>query len=72
MLHAILSSDEELLSDLEVGRDASRGFTMNVFGRAEEVLTYPWWKGHLSRERMFGMGEKLWEESAKLLRSIGH
>ena len=77
MIHAILSSDEEIMSDLRDGRawnDA--GIIMNVFGQAEEAFSYPWWKKGgivcLCKGRMTKMGEKLWDESVKLLQINGY
>mmetsp|Transcript_29101 Transcript_29101/g.47766 ORF Transcript_29101/g.47766 Transcript_29101/m.47766 type:complete len:90 (-) Transcript_29101:78-347(-) len=79
VLHAILTSEKELLADL--GDDDRKwknsGFIMNVFGRPEEAFSYPWWNDHgananLSRERMMVLGEKLWEESTKLMEINGY
>jgi len=73
VMHAVLSSDEELLNDLEHGR-ALTGVVMNVFGRTMEAFALPWWttRVNLSRDRMIELGEKLWEESVKVLQSLGH
>lgn len=76
MMHAVLSSHEELLNDL--GGDGnninSTGIVMNVFGRSMEAYAFPWWSSrvHLGRDRMIYMGEKLWEESVNLLQSLGY
>ena len=44
---------------------------MNTLGRAEEAFAYPWFSKRrdvdMSRERMMSMGERLWDESSKLL-----
>lgn len=73
VMHAVLSSNEELLNDLEHGR-ASAGLVMNVFGRTMEAFGLPWWttRVNLGRDRMMELGEKLWEESAKVIQSFGH
>eukprot|EP00571_Detonula_confervacea_P006914 CAMPEP_0172317922 /NCGR_PEP_ID=MMETSP1058-20130122/33295_1 /TAXON_ID=83371 /ORGANISM="Detonula confervacea, Strain CCMP 353" /LENGTH=347 /DNA_ID=CAMNT_0013032609 /DNA_START=367 /DNA_END=1410 /DNA_ORIENTATION=- len=77
MLHAILTSNEELLDNLEDGRKRKdSGIVMNVFNRPEEAFSYPWWKdgthANLSREQMMKWGEKLWEESTNLLQINGY
>lgn len=72
-MHAILSSDDELLNGLENGRN-STGIVVNVFGRSMEAFSFPWWTSrvNLGRDRMIEIGEKLWEESVGLLHSLGH
>lgn len=84
VLMAILSSDETLSNDLGVGvgvggrrklNDA--GFTMNPFGRCKEAFSLPWWRdggvdADMSRDAMVRMGERLWDESVKILQGHGH
>jgi hypothetical protein len=72
-MHAVLSSDEELLHGLENDRNYT-GVLMNVFGRTMEAFAYPWWTSrvNLGRDRMLDLGEKLWKESVNLLHSLGY
>lgn len=84
VLMAILSSDETLSNDLGVGvgvggrrklNDA--GFTMNPFGRCKEAFSLPWWRdggvdADMSRDAMVRIGERLWDESVKILQGHGH
>jgi len=79
VLHAILSTDDELLDGLEDGRRLEAGgVVMNVFGRTEEAFPEVWWKkdavngSDLGRERMIEMSGRLWEVSVDLLRTIGY
>jgi hypothetical protein len=83
VLMAILSSDETLSDDLGVGvggrnRELSdAGFTMNPFGRCKETFSLPWWRdggvgANMSRDAMVRMGERLWDESVKILQGHGH
>lgn len=69
MIHAILSSDDELMNGVV---DEKKGVLMNVFGQpAEAFTTMSWWKGDVSKERMEDRAGKLWEESVKLLQELG-
>lgn len=77
VLMAILSSDEELSGDLRAGKKLiDAGIMMNVFGRPEEAFSMPWWRdgvnANLSRDSMLRMGERLWDESVKILQLHGH
>lgn len=77
VLMAILSSDEELSGDLRAGKKLNdAGIMMNVFGRPEEAFSMPWWRdgvnANLSRDSMLRMGERLWDESVKILQLHGH
>ena len=73
VMHAILSSDDELLYGLGKERN-STGIVMNVFGRSMEAFAFPWWtsRANLGRDRMIELGEKLWMESVNLLHSLGY
>mmetsp|Transcript_10714 Transcript_10714/g.23243 ORF Transcript_10714/g.23243 Transcript_10714/m.23243 type:complete len:480 (-) Transcript_10714:185-1624(-) len=77
MIHAILDGEEELHAQLggERRRRKDSGFIVNTFGRAEEAFSYSWWRrganADLSGERMRGLAEKLWEESARVLTTNG-
>lgn len=67
-IHAILSSDEELLDGFEMGREWSDGgIVMNSLGYTHEAYGYPWWvdgsNADLNRERMLELGRKLWVTS---------
>ena len=82
VLMAILSSDEALSDGLGVGVGGGRklndaGFAMNLFGRCEEAFSLPWWRdwgddADMSRDAMVRMGERLWDESVKILQGHGH
>ena len=78
VLHAILSSDEELMEEMGGGRQwKDGGIMMNVFGRPEEPFSYPWWtaegaSANVGSVRMMELGKLLWEVSAKLLKSNGY
>jgi hypothetical protein len=77
VLMAILSTDEMLCDDLGTGvgrmlNDA--GFMMYPFGRCGEAFSLPWWRNggidaDMSRDTMVQMGERLWDESVKILRA---
>lgn len=78
VLHAILTSREELLAQLgreDRGLEGSPGFVVNVFGRTEEAFSYPWWsdfgegRADMSAERMLRVGADLWEKSVELVRA---
>lgn len=76
VMHAILSSDDELQNGLETsgGNSTTTGIVMNVFGRSMEAFAFPWWtsRANLGRDRMIDLGEKLWKESVNLLHSLGY
>ena len=82
VLMAILTSDETLSDDLGVGVGGRRklsdaGFMMNPFGRCKEAFSLPWWRdggagADMSRDAMVRMGERLWDESVKILQGHGH
>ena len=75
VLHAILSSEEDLINAM--GRQqgwSEGGIMMNVFGRPEEAFSYPWWTsegagGHdIGRRRMMELGSKLWTTSENIFK----
>lgn len=75
VLHAILSTNEDLMKELGNGRTwAEGGIVMNVFGKPEEAFSYPWWtdKGlsaiDVSRQRMLELSGKLWDKSLELVK----
>eukprot|EP01082_Thalassiosira_pseudonana_P003802 g2675.t1 g2675 contig12:587888-589185(-) len=75
VLHAILSTNEDLMKELGNGRTwAEGGIVMNVFGKPEEAFSYPWWtdKGlsatDVSRRRMLELSGKLWDKSLGLVK----
>ena len=68
-MHAILSSDEELLDGLGEGRQWSDGgIIINAMGLTDEAYSYPFWRDNLSRDRMLELGQKLWVVSDRLTR----
>ena len=69
IIHAILSSDEELREPT----NGKNGVMMTVFGQsAEAFTTHGWWKGEVSKERMEDLSDKLWQESVKILQELGY
>eukprot|EP00986_Skeletonema_menzelii_P011047 scaffold5558_cov138-Skeletonema_menzelii.AAC.10 len=70
-IHAILSSDEELLDGLGKNRIWNDGgVIMNTLGRTEEAYSLSFWTGKLSRDRMLELGRKLWVTSERIISSI--
>jgi len=68
IIHAILSSDEELMEPT----NGKKGVMMTAFGQpAEAFTTHGWWKGDVSKERMEYLSDKLWQESVKILQELG-
>lgn len=70
-MHAILSSNEELLDGLGDNRKWNEGgVIMNTLGKTEEAYSMSWWTGNLSRDRMLELGQKLWVTSERLVRTL--
>ena len=70
-IHAILSSDEELLDGLDKNRKWSDGgVIMNTLGNTEEAYSLSFWTGELSRDRMLELGRKLWVTSESTIRAL--
>jgi len=69
VLHAILSSDEELMEDLD-RQWTDGGVVMNVFGRSEEPFSHLWWseRVNLGKSRMLDLSLGLWNVSQTLIR----
>ena len=74
-LHALLATEEELKVGLGLRRERA-GVIVNVFGAAEEAFSYRWWRrgaeADLSAARMQERGARLWEESTRLLATLGY
>lgn len=74
-LHALLATEEELKVGLGLRRERA-GVVVNVFGAAEEAFSYRWWRrgaeADLSAARMQERGARLWEESTRLLATLGY
>ena len=69
ILHAILSSDDELMKPT----DGKKGVMMTVLGQsAEAFTTHGWWSGDVSKERMEVLSDMLWQESVKILQEMGY
>lgn len=69
-MHAILSSNEDLLDGLGKNRKWSEGgVIMNILGKTEEAYSMSWWTGNLSRDRMLELGHNLWVTSERLVRT---
>ena len=71
---AAVSPVVELMSDLPPSRSSSSdggGAVINVLGRAEEAFGYVWWRdgpvADLSRDRMLGLAERLWDVTEGIL-----
>jgi len=70
-MHAILSSNEELLNGHGENRKWNDGgIIMNTMGKTEEPYNMSWWTGNLSREKMFELGHKLWVTSERTITSL--
>ena len=83
MLHAILSTNDELVENSAHDNNSNINNIeiMNVFGQGEEAFTKLWWNGKgvvnnqsydLGRERMVEISGKLWDESIKVLKANGY
>jgi hypothetical protein len=80
VLIAILSSESELSKNLDVGRNLNdAGISLDSFGRSTEAFTAGWWwrdyggdGNDMSRNGMVRLGERLWDESVKVLQRHGH
>ncbi len=51
--------------------------SLDAFGRCEEAFLLPWWRdgsvdADMNRDAMVRMGEKLWDESVKILQGHRH
>ena len=71
IMHAILSSDDELMNDLYAGRQwTDGGIVIDVFGRTKEAFSQSWWKesNNVDRSRMLELSRELWDVSMHLLR----
>ena len=72
MIHAILSSDEELLQgSVEKDRQWSDGgIVMTTLGSTREAFSYPWYDESmdLGRSRMLTLSRQLWNVSYDLIR----
>ncbi len=72
-MHAILSSDEELLDGLGKNRKWNDGgVIMNIMGKTDEAFSMSWWNGNLSRDRMLELSHKLWVTSERLIRELAN
>jgi hypothetical protein len=70
IMHAILSSDDELMGDLDSGRQwADGGIVIDVFGRTKEAFSQSWWKEikKVDRSIMLKLSRELWDVSMQLL-----
>ena len=75
VMHAILSSDDELLDEktnlVKSGRTWKEGgVVMNVFGQTDEAFTFDWWWKEsvgLGREQMLEMARGLWMVSMEVI-----
>lgn len=80
VLIAVLSSEARLCDDLDVGRKLNdAGISLDSFGRSTEAFTAGWWwkkyEGggeDMTRDGMLRIGERLWDESVKILQDHGH
>ena len=83
MLHAILSTNDELLENSACDNNSNNNNIeiMNVFGQTEEAFKNVWWSGKgavnnqsydLGRERMVEISGKMWDESVKVLKANGY
>ncbi|KAL3779017.1 hypothetical protein HJC23_011456 [Cyclotella cryptica] len=73
VLHAILSSDEELMEGLD-RQWTDGGILMNVFGRSEEPFSQPWWseRVNLGKSRMLDLSLELWNASKTLIQKYSN
>ena len=70
-MHAILSTNEELLDGLGKDRQWNDGgIIMNTLGFIEESYSHPWWTDNLSRDRMLELGRKLWVTSLRTIKGL--
>lgn len=71
MIHAILSSDEELLEgNFKSGREwLDGGIAINTFGITGEPFSYIWYRDfvNLGRSRMLDLSHELWKASASII-----
>jgi hypothetical protein len=71
MIHAILSTNEELLQgDFKDERQWQEGgIVIDTLGLTKEAFSYPWWDNsmNLGRSRMLTLSRELWEVSDRLI-----
>lgn len=71
MIHAILSTNEELLQGnlKNGGQWPEGGIVMDTLGLTKEAFSYPWWSDsvNLGRSRMLALSQELWEVSDSLI-----
>ncbi|KAL7433052.1 hypothetical protein ACHAXM_003401 [Skeletonema potamos] len=71
VMHAILSSNEELLHGLGNDRQWNDGgVIINTLGGTEEPYSQPWWRDNISRDRMLELGRKLWVTSLRTIKAL--